>query len=125
MTDDVTKLPVRFKAPPTGERVLEVVGRYGGGERCNHDFYFAGDPLAPGGTVMKRVTYLVDEAAAEVECSNCHAKLNPMWVLARLAHHETKYHELAENYQEEMRRLSERKRTKCDRCGYMTRISNR
>ena len=124
MTDDVTKLPVRFKAPPTGERVLEVVGRYGDGERCNHDFYFAGDPLS-GGSVMKRVTYLVDEAAAEVECSNCHAKLNPMWVPARLAHHETQYHELASRYQEEMRRLSERKRTKCEKCGYMTRISNR
>jgi Zn finger protein HypA/HybF involved in hydrogenase expression len=122
MSDEVAKLPVKFKAPPTGERTLEIVGPYGGGERCNHDFYFAG---APGGSVMKRVTYLVDEAAAEVECSNCKGKLNPMWVLARLAHHETQYHEASRRYQDEMKRLSERSRTRCDKCGSMTRISRR
>ena len=122
MTDDVTKLPVKFKGPPSGERVLDVVRGSGG---CNHDFFFAGDPLAPGGSVMKHVTYIVDEAAAEVECSNCKARLNPMWVLARLAHNETQYHEFASRYQEEMQRLSERTRTRCDYCGKMTRISRR
>jgi hypothetical protein len=117
MTDDVTKLPVKFKAPPTGERVLEVVGgSYGDG--CNHVFAIAGGQI-------KNVTYIVDPAAAEVECSNCKAKLNPMWVLARLAHKETDYHALAARYQQEMRRLSERTRTKCQNCGYMTRISDR
>jgi hypothetical protein len=122
MSDDsVTRLPVKFKTPPSGERVLDVVR--GGG--CNHDFFFAGDPLAPGGAVMRPVTYIVDPAAAEVECSNCKAKLNPMWVLARLAHNETRYHETAKRYQEEMKRLSERARTKCAYCGQMTRISRR
>jgi hypothetical protein len=116
MSDEVAKLPVKFRAPPTGERVLEVVR--GGHNGCNHDFVIANGEV-------KQVTYVVDPAAAEVECSNCKAKLNPMWVLARLAHHETRYHELAARYQDEMRRLSKRTRTKCDHCGAMTRISTR
>lgn len=118
MTDEVTKLPVKFKSPPTGERTLEVVQRYGK-DACNHCYYF------DGGSRMKNVTYLVDEGAAEVECGHCHAKLNPMWVLTKLAHNETRYHETAERYHEELRRLSERSRTKCDACGHMTRISRR
>jgi hypothetical protein len=123
MTDEVTKLPVKFKHPPTGERTLEVVQRYGAGA-CNHMYYFDGDPLG-GGSRMKNVTYLVDEGAAEVECGHCHAKLNPMWVLSKLAHNETSYHETSKRYHEEMKRLSERTRTKCDKCGHMTRISRR
>jgi ribosomal protein S27E len=116
MTDDVAKLPVKFKTPPTGERVLELVSRYG--EECNHAFFIANGQI-------KHVTYIVDEAAAEVECSNCKTRLNPMWVLARLAGKESSYHELAQRYQDEMRRLSERSRTKCENCGHMTRVSNR
>jgi hypothetical protein len=115
VTDGVTKLPVKFKTQPSGERVLEVIR--GGGE-CNHSFIIAGGQI-------RNVAYIVDEAAAEVECSNCKAKLNPMWVLAKLAHKETQYHELAARYQEEMARLSERQRTRCDNCGKMTRISRR
>jgi hypothetical protein len=112
MTDEsVLRLPVKFKTPPSEERTLEVV--HGGFDRCNHNFIIVGGEI-------KHVTYIIDEAAAEVECSNCKAKLNPMWVLARLAHHETRY-----RYQEEMKRLSERTRTKCDNCGHMTRISRR
>jgi hypothetical protein len=117
LTDEVTKLPVKFKAQPSGERVLEVV--HGGlRDGCNHSFNIVGGQV-------KHVTYIVDEAAAEVECGGCKAKLNPMWVLAKLAHNETKYHETAKRYQEEMARLSERSRTRCDACGHMTRISRR
>ena len=111
MSDEVTRLPVKFKARPTGERTLEVV--HGA---CNHSFNIVGGQI-------KNVTYIVDPAAAEVECSGCKAKLNPMWVLARLAHGETTYHDTAKRYQEEMARLKDRSRTKCDNCGHMTRIS--
>jgi hypothetical protein len=114
--EGVTRLPVKFKTPPSEERTLEIV--HGGRDGCNHTFTIVGGEI-------KNVTYLVAEAAAEVECSNCKAKLNPMWVLARLAHDETRYHETAKRYQEEMKRLSERTRTKCDNCGHMTRISRR
>jgi hypothetical protein len=113
MSDEVTRLPIKFKAPPTGERTLELVC---GGGVCNHSFTIDGGKV-------KQVTYLIDEAAAEVECGACKAKLNPTWVLARLAREETKYHETAMSYQEEMRRLSERSRTRCDHCAKMTRIS--
>jgi hypothetical protein len=114
MSDDVTKLPVKFKHPPSGERTLEVVDRFGSG--CNHSFTIVEGEV-------RQITYLIDEAAAEVECSVCKAKLNPMWVLARLAHNETKYHETARRYHDEMKRLAERSRTRCDHCGKMTRIS--
>jgi hypothetical protein len=113
---DLTRLPVKFKTPPTGERTLEVVHGSGYGDRCNHIF------TIEGGNV-KKVTYIIDEAAAEVECGFCKIKLNPMWVLARLAHQETTYHETAKRYQEEMARLKDRSRTKCENCGCMTRIS--
>lgn len=117
MTDEgVTRLPVKFKTPPSDERTLKIV--QGGFDGCNHNFVIVGCEI-------KYVTYLVDPAAAEIECSNCKAKLNPMWVLARLAHDETRYHETAKRYQEEMKRLSERTRAKCECCGYMTRISRR
>jgi hypothetical protein len=46
-----------------------------------------------------------------------------MWVLTKLAHKETGYHETERRYHEEMKRLSERSRTKCEHCGQMTRIS--
>jgi hypothetical protein len=41
-----------------------------------------------------------------------------------LAGEETKWHESFKRYQAEMRRLSERSRTKCQHCGQMTRISH-
>jgi uncharacterized protein YeaO (DUF488 family) len=46
-------------------------------------------------------------------------------VLRKLAHRETDFHQLAERYHDEMRRLSERSRTRCMHCGKMTRISDR
>lgn len=118
MTEEITRLPVKFKTPPSEERTLEVVRSGGPGEACNHSFYFAGN-------AMRHVTYVVDPAAAEVECGHCHAKLNPQWVLTRLAHNETLYLETQKRYQEEMGRLHERSRTKCDHCGKMTRVSRR
>jgi hypothetical protein len=71
------------------------------------------------------VPYLVDEALAEVECGKCGAKLNPMWVLVRLANEDRRLNESQRRYQEEMARLNERERTKCEHCGQMTRISRR
>jgi hypothetical protein len=113
MPDEIAKLPVKFKAPPKGDRrVLEVVNH----GPCNHVFTIEGGKV-------RNVTYLIDPGAAEVQCSACGTKLNPMWVLAKLAHQETRYHEYADRYQDEMKRLGERSRTRCDGCGKMTRIS--
>lgn len=107
---NVTKLPVRFKNPLPDERTLmmphEVPHEV---QTCSHLF----------------VQYIVDPALAEVECGQCGAKLNPMWVLNRLAAEDRRYHEGMKRYHEEMRRLSEREKTKCFNCGHMTRISRR
>lgn len=111
MADDdekVSKLPVRFKKPLPEERtllMLHEVPKVG----CQHLF----------------VQYIVDQALAEVECGACGAKLNPMWVLVRLACQDRRYEEGQKRYQEEMKRLSERERTKCGHCGKMTHISRR
>jgi Zn finger protein HypA/HybF involved in hydrogenase expression len=69
--------------------------------------------------------FVVDGTKAEVECGDCHEKLNPMWVLTQLAMRDHRFHEAHERYAEEMRRLDERHRTKCDHCGRMTRIRRR
>ncbi|WP_232341271.1 hypothetical protein [Burkholderia pseudomallei] len=63
------------------------------------------------------------EPRDEVTCADCKEKLNPMWVLKQLSQAEHRYHELHARYHDELKRLSERSRTKCQHCGEMTRIS--
>ena len=107
--ENVKRLPVRFKTPQPSERSLIFpyeVQKSG----CDHSF---------------GVQYIIDDSAAEVECSKCGTKLNPMWVLKQLAAHDRRYHEGQKRYQDEMARLNERSRTKCRNCGKMTRISRR
>lgn len=106
--DNVQKLPVRFKGPAPEDRSLFVpheVGKH----VCSHW------PLQ----------VVVSETAAEVECVTCGTKLNPVWVLARLAREDSRFHENHKRYHNELKRLGERERTKCDHCGKMTRISSR
>lgn len=103
MTDDITKLPVKFKTAPPTERVLLAVPGY----KCLHQ------------------QFEVDSDKAEVTCAQCKEKLNPMYVLNKLANKETQWHVFFQRYQEELRRLNERSHTKCIHCGKMTRISHR
>lgn len=86
-----------------------------------------GRTLAPvlGTKCFHQHGYLVDERAADVTCAACGEKLNPMWVLMQLMHKEHRWHELHARYQDEMQRLAERERTKCQHCGQLTRISRR
>jgi hypothetical protein len=99
---DVIKLNVSFK-PPVAEQKFLVQAPL----NCSH---YNGP-------------FLVDEKLAEVTCGRCNAKLNPMWVLTKLMHSESRWHENMARYQGEMKRLSERKKTKCQHCKQMTRIS--
>ena len=100
--EKVTKLPVR--PDPGRERVLPVQP-----SKCQH--FMTG--------------YIVDEKLAEVTCRACGEKLNPMWVLHQLSLTENRWHDLHARYQDELARLRERSRTKCEHCGGMTRISHR
>lgn len=105
--DNIKRLPVKFKTPTPPERSLiqEVIAG-----KCNHD------PISGAG-------YIINESSAEVECSLCGGKLNPMWVLGRLARDDRRYFEAHQRYHEEMKRLKDRSRTKCRHCGEMTPIS--
>ena len=68
---------------------------------------------------------IVDERKTEVTCADCGEKLNPIWVLSQLANKESGWFRSRDRYQDEMKRLEERSRTRCQKCGYMTRISRR
>jgi len=103
MTDEIVKLPIKFKSPLSDEKMLRTVNF---DRKCDH-----------------RGTFLIDESLEHVECAICKERLSPMFVLRMLAVEETKWHEAKKRYSDEMRRLSERQRTKCRHCGQMTTIS--
>ena len=75
------------------------------------------------GECQHRAGFDVDDKLDEVTCRGCNAKLSPIWVLRQLANMETRWHRHRETYQDEMKRLAERQRTKCRHCGEMTTIS--
>lgn len=114
--DNVKKLPVRFKAPPgVGAPMLKVV-HHGEDGKCNHIWLSRNNRT-------EDVHYLIREGETEVECGNCGTKLDPMFVLRRLANEETQWLRTRSNYVEEMKRLNARTRTTCQHCGKMTRIT--
>lgn len=96
----VLTLPVKPRDNDT-ERVLTEVRSYA----CMH----------------RRFT--IDDHLQQVECRDCGEKLNPMFALISLCRQESRYHELHQRYQDEMKRLAERSKTKCRHCGEMTSIS--
>lgn len=97
---NVTKLPVANRVK--GERAppLETVYSY----KCQHG------------------NFLVDEKNAEVECGLCHEKLNPIWVLNRIATEDRILRDRWAGMKAELQMMGDRVRTKCDHCGKMTRI---
>lgn len=111
MTDDdnVSKLPVRFKKPVPEDRTLVLAWEASKGQKCSHLL----------------TTYIVSACDAEVECEKCGTKLNPMWVLTKLATEDRRLEDARRYHAEETARLAERSRTKCEHCAKMTRISHR
>lgn len=107
--ENVTKLPVSFKGPLPDDRTLIGIREVPRRGACQHLL----------------VTYIVDGASDTVECGQCHERLNPMWVLTQLATLDRRMVASQARYQDEMKRLSERQRTKCGHCGKMTRIKGR
>lgn len=70
-------------------------------------------------------SYQIAADEKDVICAQCNERLNPMSILVKLMNKETNWHLKQERYNDEMKRLSKRQRTKCDNCGQMTRISRR
>lgn len=64
----------------------------------------------------------VCEDKAEVTCRDCGEKLNPIWVLMRMAKEETKWAYRRSQFIEARAELEKRQRCKCQHCGNMTRI---
>jgi hypothetical protein len=69
--------------------------------------------------------YEVDIDAGKCKCLKCGAEVSPIFVLEQLMHQESRWMRTREAYLDEMKRLDERARTKCQHCGEMTRISRR
>ncbi|WP_293862386.1 hypothetical protein [uncultured Alsobacter sp.] len=115
--DKVKRLPVRFRTPRADDNAptLHIVETWDR-SACNHKYRFEGGK-------MRDATYAIRDGETEVECGLCGTRLDPMFVLRRLATDETQWRRSAERYADEMRRLSARSRTKCEHCGEMTRIS--
>lgn len=103
MTDDkIKKLDVRFKRPIGAEgKFLTLVPKY---EGCLEH------------------SYVIDPEADKVTCRKCLKIFNPMAVLTDLARKESGWFLHHQRYTEEMKRLDEKSRTKCEHCKQMTRI---
>jgi hypothetical protein len=65
-------------------------------------------------------TYIVDEKLAEVQCGDCGAKLEPVWVLRQLCEKEARWNDRRREYLELDAHLRERTRTRCQHCDQMT-----
>lgn len=68
-------------------------------------------------------SFEIDIDAAKCRCKKCGEEVAPMFVLEQLMKTESRWMRERASYQEEMKRLAERSRTKCRRCGEMTEIS--
>lgn len=117
MSDDdkITTLPVKFKVPPSDDGPMLEVVRYSP-QQCNHSYQVTAGKII-------NAKYLIREGETEVECSLCSSKLDPMFVLRRMATEETKWHRSRQVCLDEMKRLDERKITRCEHCNRMTKIS--
>lgn len=100
MTDKI----LHFSPRPEAER--SVIRKHPEPRSCRHDVFH------------------VDERHGEVVCGDCGEKLNPIWALLQVAQQESHYLRMHKRYTEEVKRLSERSRTKCQHCGHVTRISD-
>lgn len=84
--------------------------------------YYAPDFNRATGRACSHINTEIDEALAEVTCRDCGVKLNPIWVLARMAKTETKWGYERQRIIDMRKALDERVRCKCDHCGKMTNI---
>ena len=64
----------------------------------------------------------VDPSAAYVQCRDCGEKLDPMWVLYRIACDEYTYRWRLNGLREDAKKAQQKNRCKCEKCGQMTRI---
>jgi hypothetical protein len=108
MSDDTELgevVPIGATPKPTDQRGLRLV-RYQHGA-CDH----------------RTCTYIVDEKLAEVQCGDCGAKLEPVWVLRQLCEKEARWNERRKEFLELQEETRGRTRTRCQHCDQMTAIN--
>jgi hypothetical protein len=114
----VKQLGVAFKKPPgEDEPQLKVIHGYDK-STCNHLWRIEG-------STTRQAQYLIRDGEMEVECGLCGTRLDPMFVLQKLAREESQWQRHRQQHLDEMKRFNERSRTKCEHCDRMTRISRR
>lgn len=101
MTDNVTPLPRKKKRDPKGP--VEIVHDYGG---CRH------------------AHVEVCEKSAEVTCRDCKEKLNPIWVLMRIATDDRMLVDRWAGMRAELQLMRTRTRVKCRHCHQFTPVSS-
>lgn len=99
MSQDDTKIAFLPSRPKPQSDSLKIVAPYGG---CQHR------------------KFQVDERLQEVECSDCKAKLSPMWVLTQLAREDERLRNDWVRMRAHVQLMGERTRTKCRHCQKMT-----
>ena len=105
MDDDSNVEPLGAKTKPVDKLGLRLIRYTPGG--CNHS----------------GVTYVVDEKLAEVQCGECGAGLEPIWVLRQLCEKEAKWNRNREEYLAIKQEVQGRTRTRCQHCDQMTSIN--
>lgn len=98
-------VPLGSTTKPVDQRGLRLV-RYSHGT-CNHS----------------TSTYIVDERLAEVQCGDCGAKLEPVWVLRSLCEKEARWNQRRTEFLELQAETRDRTRTRCQHCDQMTNIN--
>lgn len=71
----------------------------------------------------RHLNITVFEDLAQVACRDCGEKLNPIWVLTRMAKEETKWALRRREFIAARAELAKRQRCKCRHCGQMTPIN--
>lgn len=99
--ENVTRIPT--KPRPKDRPTFSVVDRFMRSTReCPH------------------MHFELDERMAEVTCSDCHAKLNPMWVLGVLASEDNRLRDSWASLRASIHAMRERLRVKCQHCHKFT-----
>lgn len=96
---NVRALPVAARPDPNGRPMLNPVDR----AQCQH-----------------RGSFTLDADAGKCFCDDCNGEVSPMFVLDQLMKEESRWMRTRSAYRDEMKRLAERSRTKCEKCGQIT-----
>lgn len=103
--DNILQLPVKQREPVDESRFLVPV------------------PVAT--CIHFQGPFEVDVDGGKCKCLKCGGEVSPIFVLKQLMHQESRWMRTRAAYLDEMKRLAERSRTKCQHCGEMTKVSRR